>query len=582
MQKKKWVFVSLILFSLLIIFFFAYKYLSQPDSGQVQKTITNNEDHEENKEDETTAIGKLIEDHNETSIIKESADNSTEADNIPPENSLQDNGKKSAAINTNNAANMINNGFSAQQGDTLVYRDGYTGLLLVTDKEFNNKRVLNGIFEPCNINLIDEWIYYTDSSYILHKIKIDGTEHTKLSDNHIYEVIVTCDYIYYIGQGMNIFRMDPDGLNITRLNKDYCRNIYLYNNKIYYINCNKNEIYGMNLDGSEQEKLSEGRQFERFIIVNDWIFATKNSNILKMKTDGSSCDIFLDEDVLCLNFDENYIYFTAYQPNTGNKNEYDLFRVNHDGKDKVKISENCSYINVLDSYIIGWNEKSYNSTDNFFCFKKDDIETMDLLAGSLNINAISYEKMNQFISEKSAEGLPNNKIIEELSGNIKMYAANPFMVHAAVSPDIDFNNEMEMIVTYKNVEEGKWRYYLSLLSLKDNKLIETARINTPEEEFIYIEIADLIKGGNMEVFIMDKYYEYPAFSLYTYNNNELKEEDTTELGLDGINQFVSINEDGFLIYHRVTDGVYSGHYYTWNGTRFEPYKEFYADNRNLN
>ena len=86
----------------------------------------------------------------------------------------------------------------------------------------------------------------------------------------------------------------------------------------------------------------------------------------------------------------------------------------------------------------------------------------------------------------------------------------------------------------------------------------------------------------MEVFIMDKYYEYPAFSLYTYNNNELKEEDTTELGLDGINQFVSINEDGFLIYHRVTDGVYSGHYYTWNGTRFEPYKEFYADNRNLN
>jgi hypothetical protein len=138
MPKKKWVFVSLILFSLLIVFFIAYKYLFQPDSGQVQKTITNNEDHEENKEDETTAIGKLIEDHNETSIIKESADNSTEADNIPPENSLQDNGKKSAA---NDAANMINKGFSAQQGDTLVYRDGYTGLLLVTDRELKNRKV---------------------------------------------------------------------------------------------------------------------------------------------------------------------------------------------------------------------------------------------------------------------------------------------------------------------------------------------------------------------------------------------------------------------------------------------------------
>jgi hypothetical protein len=83
---------------------------------------------------------------------------------------------------------------------------------------------------------------------------------------------------------------------------------------------------------------------------------------------------------------------------------------------------------------------------------------MDLLADSLNINAISYEKMNQFIFEKSAEGLPNNKIIEELSSNIKMYTANSFMVHSAVSSDIDFNNETEMIVTFNLLYRFKGTY----------------------------------------------------------------------------------------------------------------------------
>ncbi|HHV59605.1 MAG TPA: DUF5050 domain-containing protein [Clostridiaceae bacterium] len=480
----------------------------------------------------------------------------------------------------NDSANIINQGFAAQEGDTIVYVDGYTGMLLATDSEFSNKRVYDGILNAKNVLLKGEWIYYINSSSnSLHKLKLDGTENITIADKDIAEAIVTDQFIYYIGKNNNIYQMDLDGLNVKQLNQEYCNNICFYNDKIYYINRNRNEIYRMNMDGSDQEKISQENLIGSFIIVNDFIYAVKSNCVLKMKTDGSVSDIFLNEKVAHINFDENYFYYTTNRSGSFIYNNYTLFRIDHGGKEKMQLSDNCRYINVLNASILGWVPKTYKTTDYFFSMKKGSTDIHELFDKNLNYNTLNLDKMNQFAAERFKEGMSPDEVVETVHGQINTFTSNPKTIQQAVIADIDMDGRTEMVITYTNIENSTWQHYLSVFALENNQFIEIAKSKTPDANFITIDVLDIMTGGNKEIIIMDDHYEYPAFSIFTYENQHLVEQDTNKLGLNGINQFVSFGADRNLIYHRVTDGFFSGSYYIWDGTQFVGSEDYLYDGR---
>lgn len=467
------------------------------------------------------------------------------------------------------SANNINQGFAAQEGDTIVYVDDYTGMLLATDSEFRNKRVYEGILNAKNVLLKGGWIYYIDSSNeSLHKLKLDGTENITIAEKDVDEAIVTNQFIYYVGENNNIYQMDLDGLNAKQLNQEYCQNICIHNDKIYYVNRYRNEIYRMNMDGSDPERISQEDLIGSFIIVNDFIYAVQYNRVLKMKTDGSTSDIFLNENVTQINFDENYIYYTTNHSGAFVNNNYTLFRIDHDGKGKMQLSDNCQYINVLNTSILGWVPKTFNTNNYFFSMKKGSTDIHELFDRDLNYYALNLDKMNLFAAEKFKEGMSPDEVIGTVHGQINKFAGNPEMIQQAVIADIDMDGRTEMVITYSNIEDSAWQHYLSVFALENNQFIEIAKSKTPDVNFRIIDVLDIMTGGNKEIIIMDDRYEYPTFSIFTYENQHLIEQDTDKLGLNGINQFVSFDTDRILIYHRVTDGIFSGSYYIWNGTQF--------------
>ena len=101
-----------------------------------------------------------------------------------------------------------------------------------------------------------DWVYYCSGPYKspyageLYKIKTDGTERTKVSDDSLSLINVVGDWIYYITQG-KIFKIKTDGTGKTKLNDDISFRLNIAGGWIYYINRSDNlKIYKIKTDGT--------------------------------------------------------------------------------------------------------------------------------------------------------------------------------------------------------------------------------------------------------------------------------------------------------------------------------------------
>ena len=133
------------------------------------------------------------------------------------------------------------------------------GGLVKTDlhSSFKNK-IITQI--PVDILIINGWIYYTiddgNHSYILYKIKTDGTQNTMLTKISVNIFKIQKDWIYFTdAKEFKLYRMKTDGSEINCIcNKDVSRFAFC-NNKIILcildsINATS-KLYSMNTDGTD-------------------------------------------------------------------------------------------------------------------------------------------------------------------------------------------------------------------------------------------------------------------------------------------------------------------------------------------
>lgn len=153
------------------------------------------------------------------------------------------------------------------------------------------------------VALGDDWVYYTDMNEgKLYKVKPDGSEKTKLSDNGGYYLNLVDDWLFFTKASSDqldpengmLFKMKTDGSERTQIGTLQGQHPYVAGTTIYAIDSTDNQakLYKIMSDGTGQSILAEAN-ISNFVVSGDWIYylefhSEENKTLLhKVKTDGT-------------------------------------------------------------------------------------------------------------------------------------------------------------------------------------------------------------------------------------------------------------------------------------------------------
>lgn len=215
-------------------------------------------------------------------------------------------------VNTvgNTSGNTVNYGRYAVQGKWAYYSNFDDGNKLYKMKTDGTESIKLSEDNAEFINVVGDWIYYVtyqkNKSYI-NKIKIDGSSEVTLfsAQSYLRFLNVYKDKIYYLGQDSNSEANNwYYSVNALNINGDSLGEVYRFprNSSQAYFNVvanygyclvneygNKDIIYKFSLDGSEQfTRLAQNAL--TFNVVGDWVYYGTNgriNEIRKVKIDGA-------------------------------------------------------------------------------------------------------------------------------------------------------------------------------------------------------------------------------------------------------------------------------------------------------
>jgi len=243
-----------------------------------------------------------------------------------------------------NTVNNINNGGLAAQQGKWVYFNCNGLCKAMIDMKTGWKRL--NWDNACNINVIGEWIYYTNGG-TFYKIKTDGTEKTELFSGMMWNIIATPQCIFYIDMKDScLYRIDINNKNVTKLTTNWCYEFSIIDDWIYFhenIPGSEAQYYKMHFDGSDKSACAESvsitnldpNNIKAFNVSKDNLFYITNDFMLYMaKGDNYK---FEKPSIIC-----------------------DLTKYKSDANSLISVSAAKPQITVLNNFLlIHWNEYIY-------------------------------------------------------------------------------------------------------------------------------------------------------------------------------------------------------------------------------
>lgn len=235
--------------------------------------------------------------------------------------------------------------------------------------------------EPYNINIVGDWIYYTNTSGI-YKISTGGTGRTNLTSENARQLSVLGEWIFYVNGSDNnyLYKIKTDGTSKTRLNAEFTSNINISGNWIYYINTQ--DTYSINrvsIDGSIINKLgySGGSAmivYEDKIILGETMLDLDGQYLSRIISFGR-----------CLSFNVkgDRLYYTtrAYT------DEAQLYTIKLDGTDnKLLVSDKLE-----DRYSVGGDLRIYLFNDWIYYSNYSDGRTYRVKSDGTNRQIFGYD-----------------------------------------------------------------------------------------------------------------------------------------------------------------------------------------------
>lgn len=215
-----------------------------------------------------------------------------------------------------------------------------------------------------------DWIYYqhTNDGFTLYKMRVDGSEKTKLNDNISYCINVVEDWIYYINNSdfdaqQRIYKIRTDGSENTKLNDSMSEDVNVIGDWIYYKKyCGNGDwkLHKLSLDGSQEIMLYD-KGISDFCVTNDWIYFTDYEgggeySLCKIRTDGSEKTKLINENAYDINIEGDWIYYTV-----GGLEDKVIRKIRTDGTGETKVNSDGSFhLNVIGDWIYysNWNDGS--------------------------------------------------------------------------------------------------------------------------------------------------------------------------------------------------------------------------------
>ncbi|WHY91656.1 DUF5050 domain-containing protein [Neobacillus cucumis] len=258
----------------------------------------------------------------------------------------------------NTTGNILNNGIVAKENDWLFYnkRQGTAlyGTLSKIKTDLTLDTPLSANDDPTYMNVLNGWVYYRNGrdNGKIYKIKTDGTERTKLTDDSSTNVTVAGNWIYYANQsdGAKLYKLNIDGTGRIKLNDDQTSAINLIGNWIYYQNVSDSQKpYRVKIDGTERAKLNETSAYY-FQIDGYWMYfrnPADENRIYKMTLDGSNLIKLSDVPSSTFNVSNGWIYYATVDVPGG-----DLYKMKLDGTGNTFLNEHfVTNINIFDDWI---------------------------------------------------------------------------------------------------------------------------------------------------------------------------------------------------------------------------------------
>ena len=292
----------------------------------------------------------------------------------------------------NTPGNIQNLGYAAIQGNYVYYflssgTNPKTGAIyrMKNDGTEKVKLVDTGVdISPAPfINVVGDWAYYRYSTPVIYtyprsdintatpgtatayagsiyKIRTNGSENTKISDDNAQYITVLEGWIYYNTSKLSmydtstqpgIFKIKTDGTGKVKL-VDFQEMGYIVNiadGFIYYFN-NNDGTYRITLDGSGKTPIIDG-SFMAFG-TKDWLYYivgdfSTDAQIYKTRFDGSQKMLLYSGSAIGnrINVSGDYVFFST-SPSKG------IYKVKTDGTALVKISEDSGRnLSIAGGYI---------------------------------------------------------------------------------------------------------------------------------------------------------------------------------------------------------------------------------------
>lgn len=299
--------------------------------------------------------------------------------------------------NTN--ANISNGGLSAV-GDGWIYFRNYSEggrLYRIKTDGTNDEKVSNDTVY--SLNYYDGWIYYCNSNdnNRIYKIRPDRKERTIVSYDNTSNVIVADNWIYYISTPfniededyLNIFRLKSDGSEIKKVFSQEALSFNLEGKWIFYLNNDGQKLHKVKVDGSGDKRISDV-VVSFFCVYDKSIYyispKEETKGIWRMNLNGGEETRLTEEVASILNPSGDWIYYgSELEDGTG----YVLKKMRLDGTGSTVIDDGAPYsVNVHDNILI---HISVDSTD---VTNPAIIQTMSTIDGTWSKEYLFKEKAN--------------------------------------------------------------------------------------------------------------------------------------------------------------------------------------------
>lgn len=236
--------------------------------------------------------------------------------------------------------------YANETNDNHIFRIRTNGL----DKQQINT------FKSYSLNVVNDWIYYVNGSdgNKIYKIKIDGTGNMKLNNYDSGRLNVVGGWIYYLRNKVEegehgdadylpsgiLYKIKIDGTNDSKVCDDEVSFFNVIGEWVYYNNVSDNlKLYKMKINGADKVKLNNDISYD-INVSGNWIYYSNmsdNGTLYKIDLNSNKRLKMLDQQGKCweINVIDGWIYYNYWSSGSGD--ESGLYKIKLDGSNKIKV-----------------------------------------------------------------------------------------------------------------------------------------------------------------------------------------------------------------------------------------------------